>query len=307
MIPIRRGVEAYLAMRRAMGFKLVDPGNLLREFARFLERKGTSHITSELIVRWAKLRRNVHPARWARRLRTVRRFAQYWQATDPRTQVPPLDLLPHRYRRRTPYLFGRQGIRELMRAAERLPSKAGFAYSTLIGLLASTGLRGGEVLALNREDVDLAQGVLTIRKSKFGKSRLVPIHATTKKALARYARRRDKRHPHPRDPAFFLSLQGGRFHKSTIQAAFGRLCRKTGLVPTPGRARPSLHALRHRFAVTTLRKWYQAGLDVGPRMPVLSTFLGHTLISNTYWYLTAEPELLRLAGSRLENVLGNLP
>jgi integrase len=307
MISIRRGVEAYLAMRRAMGFKLVDPGNLLREFARFLQRQGTSCITSELIVRWAKLRRNVHPARWARRLRTVRRFAQYWQATDPRTQVPPLDLLPHRYRRRTPYLFGHQEILGLMRTAERLPSKAGFAYSTLIGLLASTGLRGGEARALNREDVDLAHGVLTIRKTKFGKSRLVPIHATTKKALARYARRRDKRHPHPRDPAFFLSCRGGRFHKSTILSAFGRLCRKAGLVGTPSRARPSLHALRHRFAVTTLRKWYRAGLDVGPRMPVLSTFLGHTLISNTYWYLTAEPELMRLAGARLENVLGNLP
>jgi len=307
MTPVRKGVEDYLAMRRAMGFKLVDVANTLREFASYLARQGTFHITSERIIQWAKRRPGAHPGRWTRRFRNVRRFAEYWAAIDPRTEVPPLDMMSYRYRRRLPYWFRDRDIRSVMRAAERSALPCGFTYSTLVGLLATTGLRRGEAVALDQADVDLSAGVITIRKTKFGKSRLVPLHLTTRKALAHYARWRDRRYPGARGTAFFVSSRGRRLHPSTSLSAFTRLCKQAGLGGDPLRAPPSLHALRHRFAVTTLLRWYRAGLDVGCRIPSLSTYLGHTCVSNTYWYLSAEPRLMRLAGARLEKTLGGLP
>jgi len=303
MSPLRTAVDEYLALRQGLGFSLQLPGALLRDFATFLEREGASYITRELALRWAQHPATAQPAHWARRLSTVRRFAQFWSASDPRTEVPPLGLLPYRYRRTPPHLYTAGEIRRLIGAAQQLPSATGLrpaTYATLLGLLAVTGLRISEALALNRDDVDWADAVLTIRRTKFGKSRLVPVHPSTTRALARYARRRDRVYPTPKTESVFVSERGARLTQWTVRWTFNRLSRGIGLRGPADRRGPRLHDFRHRLAVTTLLRWYRAGMDVERHLPALSTYLGHGHVADTYWYVSAVPELLRLAAARLE-------
>jgi len=303
MSPLRTAVDEYLALRRGLGFSLRGPGALLRQFAAFFEREGASSITRELALRWATQPATTHPAHWATRLSTVRRFAQFWSAADPRTEVPPLGLLPHRYGRKPPYIYTEGEIRRLIAVARQLPSATGLrpaTYATLLGLLAVTGLRISEALALNRADVDGAEAVLTIRRTKFGKSRLVPLHPSTQRALERYARRRDRVYPTPTTESVFVSERGARLTQWTVRYTFNRLSRRIGLRGPADRRGPRLHDFRHRVAVTTLLRWYRAGVDVERHLPALSTYLGHGHVADTYWYLSAVPELLRLAAARLE-------
>lgn len=310
MTTLRKAAEEYLAMRRALGFKLDTIGALLLDFVSFMEKQGASRITNELAVRWAKLPRAAQPRWWATRLRAVRRFALHWSATDPRTEVPPPDLLPYRYHRRPPYLYTDQEVRRLIRAARGLLPERGlgrWSYPTLFGLLAVTGLRISEALGLDRDAVDLAQGILTIRRTKFGKTRLVPMHPSTQRALQRYARKRDQVLAQPKPPAFFVSDQGTRLSGWAVRRNFIKLSVQVGLRGPSDRHGPRLHDFRHAFAVKTLLRWYRAGRDVERWLPVLSTYLGHTHVTDTYWYLSAAPELLRLAGARLEKTLGDLP
>jgi integrase/recombinase XerD len=310
MTPWPKAVEDYLAIRRALGFKLRLPAGMLRDFAAFLEREGSMHITTSLAVRWAKQPVAVQPAQWANRLAVVRRFAQFMSASDPRTEIPPPDLLPYRYHRKPPYIYRDAEIRRLMRAATRIRSATGLratSYATLIGLLAVTGLRISEALGLDDRDVDLTQGVLTIRRTKFGKSRLVPLHPSATRALRRYVRARDRIHPVRPNDAFFIGEQGGRLTEWTVRHTFNQLSRQTGLRGPTDRRGPRLHDLRHRLAVNTLIRWYRRGVDVEARLPVLSTYLGHGHITDTYWYLSAVPELLRLAAKRLERQGGLRP
>lgn len=308
MSAIRKAVEKYLAMRRGLGFKLHDSGYLLGHFVLFLERHRAKHITTELALRWAKEPAGVQPATWARRLGVVRLFAQHWSATDARTEVPPLGLLPQGYRRARPYLYTDEEITRLIRAAGELSPATGlrrWTYPTLFGLLAVTGVRGSEAFALDRDAVDLTNGMLTIHRTKFGKSRLVPLHTSTVRALRKYVRRRER--VPVRSPAFFVSDRGIRMTGCTVRWTFNNLSRRIGLRGPKDRHGPRLHDFRHRFAVTTLLAWYRAGLDVERHMPVLSTYLGHTHVADTYWYLSAAPELLGLASARLEQSLGELP
>ena len=303
MSPLRQAVDEYLALRRGLGFSLRLPGAMLRQFATFCEREGAPYITRELALRWAQHPANAQPATWASRLGAVRRFAQFWSASDPRTEVPPLGLLPHRYRRKPPYLYTEDEVRRLIAVARRLPSATGLrpaTYATLLGLLAVTGLRISEALALNRVDVDGAEAVLTIRRTKFGKSRLVPVHPSTHRALGRYARRRDRVYPKPTTESFFVSERGARLTEWTVRYTFNRLSRRIGLRGPADRRGPRLHDFRHRLAVNTLLRWYRAGVDVERHLPALSTYLGHGHVGDTYWYLSAVPELLRLAAARLE-------
>jgi integrase len=212
-------------------------------------------------------------------------------------------LLPHRYARKPPYIYTGREIKRLIAVARQLPSATGLrpaTYATLFGLLAVTGLRISEALALNRADVDGAQAVLTIRRTKFGKSRLVPVHPATQRALARYARRRDRVYPKPMTESFFVSEHGARLTQWTVRYTFNRLSRRIGLRGPADRRGPRLHDLRHRLAVDTLLRWYRAGVDVERHLPELSTYLGHRHVADTYWYLSAVPELLRLAAARLE-------
>lgn len=302
MTPLGRAVEDYLALRRALGFAQREDGPQLRAFARFLKGHAASHITVHLALRWAQLS-SAGPARWATRLGWVRRLALHLSASDPKTEIPPAGLLRSAHRRKQPYLYTDVEVRRLLAAAQRLRSTTGLrpaTYSILIGLLAVTGLRSGEAIAIDDPDVDLADGVITIRRTKFRKSRLVTLHPSTVEALRGYVVLRDKACPPRATEAFLVGEAGRRLTKSVIEWTFANLSRQTGLRRPTDRRGPRLHDLRHRLAVTTLIRWYRSGLNVEAQLPVLSTYLGHTQVSDTYWYLTAVPELLRLAADRLE-------
>ena len=309
MSPLRHAVDEYLALRQALGFRLCRPAALLTQFAAFLEQEGAPYITRELALRWAQQPIHAQPAHWATRLGIVRRFAQFWRASDPRTEVPPLGLLPHRYRRTHPYIYTDREIQRLLTVARQLPSATGIrpaTYATLLGLLAVTGLRISEALALNQEDVGGPEALLTIRRTKFGKSRLVPLHPSSRRALERYARLRDRIYPRPHTDSFFVSERGNRLTQCTVRWTFNRLSRQIGLRGPADRCGPRLHDFRHRLAVRTLMRWYRAGVDVERHLPELSTYLGHTHVNDTYWYVSAVPALLRLAAARLEQRGGQL-
>lgn len=303
MSRLRQGVEEYLKMRRSLGFQLRQYDTLLRDFVSFLELEGTSHITNELSIRWAKLPCKARPMWWALRLSKMRGFARYWSAMDPRTEVPPLGLIPPRYQRRQPYIYADEEVTLLMEAARELAPANGlqpWTYSTMFGLLAATGVRLCEALALNRDEIDWTQGVLGIHQTKFGKSRLIPIHESTLIALEQYAHRRDQIHSTPSTISFFLSSRGTRLTQWSVRKTFVKLSHQIGLRSATDRHGPHLHDFRHRFAVKTLLGWYRAGVEVERHMPLLSTYLGHTHVAHTYWYLSAVPELLALASARRE-------
>jgi len=245
------------------------------------------------------------PATWAWRLGMVRHFAVWFSAVDLRTEVPPQGLLPHRFHRQRPYIYCHSEIEQLMQVAAKLPSPKGIrsvTYSTLFGLLAVTGMRIGEAVSLDRDDVDLVEGILTIRRTKFGKSRLIYVHQSTQNALEVYAKTRDRIFPHSMTPAFFLAERGNRITINMTEWTFAQVSRAAGLRASgKGHGRgPRLHDLRHQFAVRTLIDWYRAGLDVERELPKLATYLGHTSVNNTYWYIEAVPELLQLASDRLK-------
>ena len=307
MSTLRRGLVDYLATRRALGFKLTRDGKLLPGFIDYLEQSGNEFLSSRLAVAWATQPRDVHPAWWASRLVMVRGFAKYLQANDPRHEMPPLELLPHRRPRSVPYIYGPAEITALLAAATTLPSPLMAAtYDTLLGLIAVTGLRAGEAIALDENDVDRRHGVLIVRKTKFGKTREVPLHATTTQALVQYARDRDRLAPRRRTRSFFVSTAKSRLIYNNVHRTFVRLVRASGLGDRRPR-RPRIHDLRHTFAVRTVLGWYRAGADVEAMLPMLSTYLGHVGPEATYWYLTAVPELLEAATLRLERSWKALP
>jgi integrase len=304
MNELRDALEEYLAVRRSLGFDLRLPASLLRNFVSFLEANGATYITRALAVRWAEQPRDAQPFTWAGRLGMVRRFARWRSVTDPRTEVPPDGLLPYRYHRNPPYIYTDEEIERLIAAAAELPSASGLkagSYSTLFGLLSVTGLRVSEALMLDRADVDLAQGILAIRRTKFGKSRLVPVHRSTGDVLESYDEQRTRVFPHPATPAFFLSERGGRITEWSARYTFAKLSQRIGLrAPAKGHGRgPRIHDMRHRYAARTLLQWYRTGVDVERELPKLATYLGHVHVNETYWYLEAIPELLQLATKRL--------
>lgn len=303
MSTLRQAVAEYLTLRRGLGFKLHRPGAWLEQFVSFLEKRGASYITTQLALDWAKQSINAQPVYMTQRLSTVRDFARYRAASDLRTEVPLLGLLPHRFHRKPPYIYSEDEIGRLIKAAGQLPSTTGLrsrTYATLLGLLAVTGMRIGEAIALDRDDVDFSGALLTIRGAKFNKSRLVPVHATTRRALQRYADQRDRIHPRPRTTSFFVGEHGSRMVRNTVEQMFVRLSREVGLRGPSDSRGPRVHDIRHRFAVTTMLRWYRAGVDVERHLPELSTFLGHGHPTATYWYLSAVPELMRLVVARLE-------
>ena len=296
-------LDAYLALRRGLGTELVRPGAYLRRFVEFLDGEGAGVVTTALALRWATMSPSATAA--ASRLDDARRFAAWLSATDPRTEIPPRRLLPGRYRRRPPYVYSDDEIERIVRQASRLPSDLGLrgqTYATLFGLLAAAGLRLSEALALDRLDVDLRAGVLAIRRTKFGKSRFVPIHDSTRHALQRYARLRDHLVPRAASSAFLLSERGTRIKQCSARYNFVVVCRVLGLRP-PNRGHhhghgPRLHDMRHRLAARTLVRWYREGRDVERELPNLSAYLGHAHVADTYWYIEAVPELLQLATER---------
>jgi integrase len=239
---------------------------------------------------------------WSSRLAVVRTFAAFIATLDPETEVPPRDLLPAaRSRRATPYLYADEEIAALIEAARTLGSPLRvLTYQTLIARVAVTGMRVGEAIRLDRADVDFEAGVLTVWRSKFGKSRELPLHPSTLAAIRRYLARRDRLQPKPSAPSLFLSSAGTRLLYSGVHSTFLRLVRGAGLVPRSKECRPRIHDLRHSFAVRTIIEAYRSDANVAARLPLLSTYLGHADPAHTYWYLSAAPELLGLAAARLE-------
>ena len=314
MTPLREALEAYLSVRRGLGSELLRPGAYLHRFVDFLDREGMAVVTADAALRWATSPANATPATWALRLADVRRFAAWLSATDSRTEVPSRDLLPGRYRRRPPHIYSDEEVERIVREAARLPSPLGLrarTYATLFGLLAASGLRLGEALTLDRDDVDLRAGVLAVRRTKFGKSRFVPVHDSTRRALRRYARRRDRLLPRPSSPAFLLSDRGIRVTQCSARYNFAVVSRAVGLRPATlghrhGRG-PRLHDMRHRLAARTLVRWYREGRDVERQLPKLATYLGHVHVADTYWYIEAVPELLRLATERVTGARRGAP
>lgn len=308
MSALARSAEDYLAMRRGMGYALRQEGRMLTNFVDYLAESGFDHVTIKAALGWATAPAQASPTWWAKRLAVVRGFAAYRQTVDEDTEVPPKGLLPSRASRTTPYLFSPVEITTLMAATARLSSPLRAAtFETLIALMAVTGLRTGEAMALDRADVDLTEGLLTIWRSKLGKSRQVPLHETATAALARYAVRRDQLWPHTGTPSFFLSGGGTRLNHTNVSTTFAGLLDDAGIATPPGRRRPHLYDLRHSFAVATLVDWHADCADVQSRLPVLSTWMGHVKPSTTYWYLQAAPELMSVAAHRLERYLGERP
>ncbi len=294
-----RSAQEYLALRRALGFKLYQETWLLPDFVGFLTAHGSAFITTDLAVQWAQQPAGAS-ARWcAKRLGVIRCFAKHRRAFDPRTEIPSPDLIPYRANRRHPHLYTQAEIAALMRGARALrPAVMAATYETLLGLLASTGMRVGEALALDDGDVDWSRSLIKVRHAKFQKARLLPLHASTLAALRGYVAKRDRLCVRL-GAWLFTSTVGTRVIHQNFLHVFRRLVCRAG-VPDDRACRPRLHDLRHTFAVDTLRDWYRAGIDVERRLFSLSTYLGHVSPTSTYWYLTATPELLALAGKRLE-------
>jgi integrase len=303
MNALRQALADYLAVRRVLGYRLVRAERLLNQFLTFLEARGESHLTIEAALAWATLPDGGHRGWLSMRLSAVRRFAVYLRGIDPATEVPPSDLLPGRTGRATPYLYSEQDIAVLMTmaAALRVPHHAA-TYQTLIALLWVSGMRVGEAIGLDHDDFDAASGFLTIRNGKFGKSRSLPLHSTAARAIGDYLRRRDR--PTASTAALFVSTVGTRLFYPQVQAVFHRLVHRARFVERTPACRPRLHDLRHSFAVRTLLDAYRGGGDPATQLTLLSTYLGHVDPGKTYWYLSAAPELMALAGERLERHLG---
>ncbi len=304
MTTLQLAAQEYLSLRRGLGFKLDVTGRTLPEFVTFLKQRGASVITSRLALDWAQQPSKVQPTEWAHRLSIVRGFARYRSATDPRTEIPPAGLLPYRPKRVRPYLYSDAEIRALLRTALKLPSHGGlrpWTFYCLFGLLSVTGLRLGEARNLELQDVDLRAALLTVRGAKFGKSRLVPLHASTCHVLADYLARRKKHWANrPVSSYLFVSNWGNRLNNSDIHRTFYAASRQVGLRGPTDSHGPRLHDMRHRFATKTLLRWYRAGEDAERRLPILSAYLGHVHVADTYWYLSGWPELMQEAMARLE-------
>lgn len=296
--------EQYLRYRHDLGFKLETEGPQLLKFASFADAEAEDgRVDIMVALRWARLPRDASPLYWARRLEIVRCFARYLAVFDSRTQIPPKGILGSAHRRVTAYIYTDQELVSLVDACARLKPVNGLrphTYSTLFGLLACTGLRISEALHLQDCDVDLNKGILSIRETKFHKSRLVPLHTSAWNRLSAYRRIRACHCPRPFNRIFFLSDRGAELPYSTVRYAFQTVLRQIGLEPKDGKRRPRIYDLRHTFASRRLAAWQRNGVDITAMLPALSTYMGHVKVSDTYWYISAVPELFAGTASAFE-------
>lgn len=303
MSALGRHVEDYLRLRRALGFKLEREGKLLAQLVSYVEAGGGATLTSELVIRWARQPVTAHSNQWAKRLGVARKFAIYLHTIDPATKVPPPNVFAVRRRRPTPYLWSESDISSLLEGARALrPPLRAATHEALFGLLAASGMRVGEAISLHRDDVDLSAGVITIREAKLDRSRLVPLHISAIEALRRYVAVRDCLCPRPRSTAFFLLSAGAQLDRSRVGKAFRSITTAMGV--RNATVHPRIHDLRHSFAVRTLMAWQQSGVSIDAHIATLSTYLGHVSPADTYWYLSASPELMQLAAERLHARFG---
>jgi integrase/recombinase XerD len=304
-------VEEYLAFRRGLGFSLTTPAWYLRSFARYAEQaRHRGPLTLDLVTRWALASRSQDPAQAARRLGTVRSFARHRALLDPATEVPPIGLLGRIPRRKQPHIYTDTEIRALLRQAAQMLPRGGLrprTYITYFSLLFSTGLRLSEACRLTCGDLDLGQGLLMIRGTKFRKSRWVPLHPSVTRALTRYAADRDAVVRSERSSFFFRVEHIPRLTTAAVEKAFSRMRRRL-CWSAQGRARrPRIHDARHTFTVRRLLRWYEEEADIGQKILALSTYLGHAKVTDTYWYLTGVPELMTIASQRFERLVQQRP
>lgn len=298
MSSLRPAVDDYLAMRRALGFKLDREEKLLPRLADFIQDRGEQHVSVDAALAWATLPPG-SAAWWSSRFRIARGFAAYMHAIDPVNQIPAHDLLPNPPHRATPYLYSPKQIDSLIAAAGTLRTPHRVAtMQTLFGLLAVTGMPIGEAVGLDEGDFDARNGCLLVRGAKFGKSRELALHPSTVRAVQRYLRRAD-RPPPSGTSALLLTMVGTRLSTKDVQRTFATLRSRAGIENRSPSCRPRLHDIRHSFAVATVLDAYHADVDVGRRLALLATYLGHVNPAATYWYLSAAPELMRLAADRL--------
>ena len=305
MSELEIAVDQYISLRQSLGCKFENQSRALRQFTKYADDHKFSYVTIDLALSWIKQSKAKEPSTLAARLGIIRGFASWRHVTDPRTEIPPKNLLPNRYHRKPPYIYSDVEIENLLQACHHLPSSTGLrglTYATLFGLISVTGMRGTEAYALDRQDVDFEEMILTIRLTKFRKTRLIPLHQSTRDALKDYASRRDQILRRPRNVAFFVSEKGIRVSKWSAAYNFAKVSQKVGLRESAkGHGRgPRIHDMRHRFACQTLVDWYRAGLNIEREISKLSAYLGHVHVNDTYWYLEAVPELLELATRRLE-------
>jgi integrase len=294
--------KEYLALRRALGFDLEWPGQLLLEFAQHVD--GIDYcgpVTTDLAVRWALATGSGSMSAPARRLSAVRQFARYRAAFDPGTEVPLHGILGRRPRGRHPHIYSEEEVASLLTQAGLLRTRGGLrpkTYVAFFSLLVSTGLRLSEACRLVPDDVDLTHGVLTVRGTKFRKSRLVPLHPSATEALSRYMVHRNA--PGTRPGCFFRTEQAPALKRTTVEKTFSRMRHRLGWTGHGRVRRPRIHDLRHTFAVRRLLRWYEGGADIDCKMLALATYLGHAKVTDTYWYLSAVPELMTITSERFE-------
>lgn len=297
-------LKDYLAMRRKLGFKMKKHQEILPSFITFFQNQKDQYLTTKLALKWAREPKNTDPAWWTERLSMLRGLAAYWKTIDPRTEVPSLHILLPQYKRPTPHIYSDQEVAQILALAEKLPTKDSYTYWTLYGLLLATGMRIGEALALDNKDVDLEQGVITIRDTKLNKSRILPLHETTRRILKQYVQKRNKQFAKSKEAAFFIVSDGRRPSHHMAWNRFKNILIEMGIWNPLHNRDPRLHSLRHTFAVRALTEFYRNGQDIDGKIHALSTYLGHKDIKCTYWYLTAVPELMGHVLSRLEKKIG---
>ncbi len=299
MSPLAEHLDDYLRLRRGLGFQLGRHGEVLPHFVAYLDASRATRVTVELAVAWANLPEGIKPITVDFRMSAVRGFARYLHAIEPAHEIPPPGLLAVPRRRPAPYIHTADQIAEVLDTTARLrPRLRALTYRTLLGLLATTGMRSGEAFALTRTDVDLVDSVVTIRHAKFDRMRLVPLHASVAAALGAYATERDRLCPTASSDWFFVSVTGRQLRRGEADHVFREITEVIGL--RTDTTHPRIHDLRHSFAVDTLIDGHRDGADISSLLPVLSTYLGHVEPANTYWYLSAVPELMQLAAARLE-------
>jgi integrase len=296
---LREHLDDYLRLRRGLGFKLVDAARYLTDFVAYLEAVDAAMVTVELAIAWARSPEGIKAISVDYRLSAARCFARYLHSIDPAHQIPPPGLLSVPRRRPAPYIYTPEQLREVLAATQQItPDLRAATYRGLFGLLAVTGMRVSEALALTRSDVDLVDGIVTIRHAKFDRVRLVPLHSSVTAELRRYATTRDRLCPTLRVDRFFVSLAGGELSRHAAHRVFREITERIGLRTDTDH--PRIHDLRHSFAVHTLIDAHRDGTDISAVLPVLSTYLGHVEPANTYWYLSGVPELMQLVAARLE-------
>ena len=303
---IQAAVQRYLDERRRLGFDLRIAGGQLLRFARYADARGhQGPLTLDLQLDWAREHvRRTGPVTWARRVEIVRPFAAYYRQFEPQTEVPDLRIFGRGHRRLAPHIYTEQETCDLLDAAGRLTPQGGLrpaTYRTLFGLIAAAGLRLSEALHLRDEDVDLPGATLTVRHTKFNKSRCLPLHPSVVQALVEYRLKRDRVVAHSVDMPFFASPSGNALPTRTVENTFGRMRDRQGWSPRGEHAHLRIQDLRHSFATRRVQLWRAAGVPIDQAMFWLCTYLGHAKISDTYWYLTGVPELMAEIGAKFED------